>query len=366
MNRRALSALALVAVNLAACCCGMPAQQQAAKPNAIAEDAKPPPEEKPPVAGKPVQIEPRADDTPEPVFVFKKKSRRQVDQVLSSTISTFVDKVKVDLIGCDIETTDPSNHRLVIKIHIYNEGIATLKYKPWRVATDALMIPGAKDEHGKTFSRVSSNLTGKASPSLVTIPPKKSIDDAIAFQVPPSTSEEIDFKLPGKNLDIPGFFALKISRAIFAQKEDDERDKLEEDRQRAAFKVGREAAARRIDAEEAGKRDRLVREIRDDFLSNYTTAERKYRDKNVELAGTVHEASWYPDKKEGLFVILNTKTDRVIIVAEFDRKHSAKVLALKIGQAVTVGGKMKMSRGGIDDLHREVYIRVDPAFIVDR
>lgn len=243
MNRRIALVISIVGLNLMACCCGGIPKQPKADPKVAAQNPEPPAVQNPPAEVAPV-VKPAEKPLvfpPEPVFTLRKSQLpiRKFNMVLASTESSITDKIKVELISGNTELNEPVDRHLVVKIRIYNEGRVSVDYKPWAMVTELARIPDAQDEHGKRFSpRQPSPRNTTPLTKATKIDSGNFVDDFIAFSVPPPTSQEVDFKLPGRNVTLPShWFAFKIGRAFFGKEEDDHLAKLDKDQQIGEFKA---------------------------------------------------------------------------------------------------------------------------------
>jgi len=81
------------------------------------------------------------------------------------------------------------------------------------------------------------------------------------------------------------------------------------------------------------------------------------------LGGIVHTAKWSPDKKEGLFVVLETGAKAFVVTAWFDKMHEKAVLELPKGRTVRVQGKV--GDVGVDKKRGEVFVSLDECMLVE-
>jgi hypothetical protein len=171
---------------------------------------------------------------PEPIFVFKKEvlPLRKFNPITSQLQTSSVDKVGVSITNAAIK-----DGLLLIKLAIRNHGFASLPYEPWNSASGK--ISPASDEHGNSFEpRPVPAAFGKAIAATVQLTSGQAVTEYIAFDAPPRVSQEVDFRLPGRNASLPiAKFAFKINRAFFAKEEDARLDAADEVIQRQQFKI---------------------------------------------------------------------------------------------------------------------------------
>lgn len=316
MTRWSALTIALVAINLIACCCGAPLPKNppiVRAPAAKADVGKPEPANPPDAKKNDVEVKQPADNPadkkplakndpeldgipqdvvakipPKPIeVVFKPIKRewpvRKFEPVLTSSLKSAVDSIKIELLSAEIEPTEFKDRHLVIKIRIHNNGLADVPFTPWREESGKNAVPPAKDEHGRGY-RVRTPRTLKKEASG--IPMDKSIESVVAFAAPDPVSEEVDISLPGANVSLFGQqFKFKIGRAFFAQQEDKRLWAVEVERQETEHKKMQAAQLRQW----AETKQKILDDYETDRLAKLE-AERKRAEKQEAERQAILEA----------------------------------------------------------------------------
>jgi Superinfection immunity protein len=149
---------------------------------------------------------------------------KKVEQILS-TRARFADvelvNVKIDILGYERKTVSglkqlEAGKRLIVRVRITNVGDEKLVYTPWH--SDDKSSALATDESGQSYKAWNGGIGSRPAGGLwqkITIAPKKSVEDVIAFGAPQFAAEEITFTLPGSNVGASGKLTFRIGRAFF-------------------------------------------------------------------------------------------------------------------------------------------------------
>ena len=294
MNRRVALCIAVIGLNLMACCCGgagrrpaPPAEQAKAadpekpvdppakdvvKPGDSPDDVKKPVEKYP--EPKPAKVY-SADDISDS---FVKSIRIPKGSTASQTLSSTIGPIKVELqeghisalafrrytVSGLLDLKTEGDH-LVVKVRVSNrDSLRAVKYDPWHgvpESTPQSKRPVMRDESGAAHpfwvAGPSAWPTGGIEKSR-SIPPEKTMNDVIGFKAPDWFAEEFEFALPASNVGQSGQFKFKFVRAFFehpAARKKDVADHIERTKAWEAARLTKEDASRFA----AEKKDREAR-----------------------------------------------------------------------------------------------------------
>lgn len=197
MNRLTFVSLALVAVNLMACCCGvqLPNKGVVAKPG--------------------------------------EKPKEAVKDFLSPSESATIGEVRIDVLSGSVGkissttgrlTYDTKNEYFQVRLRITNlSDTKLLNYDPWcGSGIQFAGIPTVTDEHGNTYGAYREPFSARAAGflgHLTRVDPGKSVDDTFAFERPVERATEFTIRLPGQAVGAPSAnVTYRFPRAFFEKK----------------------------------------------------------------------------------------------------------------------------------------------------